>query len=169
MKALLAIAVLCLSFFAPAPTAEASPQCKATKYDITICVVQTGSSVSSGRIYEGTVDQFGVIASGFGSSITDTTEGTGDFITPFSTFRHPFLAFCATAKMTDKGACGRNLKPGLKNVVMFDSAKGAFAIHYYRSIGESHGCIRTSWDISKYLFDAYQAGKSIALVYLDRR
>lgn len=187
----LALALLSAGVVVGARPAEAKPQCKAVEgYDVTICVsVTSNDSVQKGRVFQGGEDVFGVVS--FGISQTDeeckkdkngnrpkrknckTASGKvgADFITPFSTFDSPFVAFCGVETLGSDGCGGRSLKEGLKYVVGFDSAQGAFAIHKAPggNIGESKGCVRASTSVSKFVWEAYDSGSSVALVVLDRR
>lgn len=181
------IAALAATTLFPVAAAEAAPrQCYAAEgYDVTVCVVvKDTSGTAKGRVFQAGEDVFGIV--NFGVSARDKAckpdaDGnpvywkncgdTGDFITPFSSYDYPWTALCSTSRVPSNGAvCGdRKLASGLRNVVVFDSPVGVFAIHRYGTIGESHGCIRASRTVSSFIYTAHNAGQTVALVVLDRR
>jgi len=191
LKKIIAI-ILILAGLGLAPTTvDAAPACHANGVSgIFLCVsVTSNGSVQKGRVFQDGEDVYGIVK--FGISQTDEqcakdsrgnrpvrkncTDSRGrvgsDFITPFSSYSAPRTAFCGVETLGSDGCGGRSLKEGLKYVVGFDSQQGAFAVHKAPggSIAESHGCIRASTDVAKFIYTAYANGETVTLVVLDNR
>lgn len=171
--------------------ASAAPKCHANDWSgIVLCIsVTSNGSVQKGRVFQDGEDVYGIVS--FGISQTDEqcakdsrgnrpirkncsdSRGNpgGDFITPFSSFRNPRTAFCGVETMGSDGCGGRALSEGLKYVVGFDSGQGAFGVHKAPggNIAESHGCVRASTTVSKFIYTAYADGETVRLVILDNR
>jgi len=171
------IAITSLVFF-PEWTWAAGARCSPKRNaPITLCIniSDPASSSATARVYEGTTDKYGVFNvsvsirdKACAKGVTWTNCGdTGDFITP----KGDRKALCSVDKVPATGAvCGdRKLAPGLKNVTVFDSEMGAWAVHYYSSSGDSHGCGRLVGStgpingllISDWLETQHAAGKTV--------
>lgn len=152
-----------------APPAEAKRMCRAVEgYDVTVCVViSDGTGTAKARIFQSGEDVFGVISVGVSTTFN---KKKGRFPTPLSSFKHPRTPLCTVERVpkSKKVCADRKLAAGLQNVTAFDSEYGVFAVHYYPTIGESHGCVRMGWDASEFVQLAAETG-TVALVVLDIR
>lgn len=170
--------------------ASAAPKCHALEdYTVTVCVSVTSNNASQkGRVFQNGEDVYGIVYFAISQTDSDCVKDRngklpirkncndssgnpgGDFITPFSSYSDPFVAFCGKKVIKSSGCGGRAFSKGLLYFVGFDGPQGAFGLHKTpQTTSLSHGCVRTSESVSSFVYTAYADGESVALVILDNR